>query len=183
MIWHRMKALRVSFQNNILACKDDAKTILEIEDCLKVYISLLDCLNSTGFYMKISLLRDLIYTLLYVLMLTVGTATKKSRSEGINYNMVFESVYQIVTFIFPCVMMELSRVEMEKIKLTIIEAYKVDSGQLSIKAEDAIRILDIRPFEYVISRLISIDIKLPIKFLSLITTYVFVTVQFTHVFG
>ncbi|CAH4034796.1 unnamed protein product [Pieris brassicae] len=121
------------------------------------------------------------FAFIYILIATVGIVYTPVRE--ISLYMAAETLYHIIIFLYPCVLIELTRNEVDKIKLLLTEIYTLSSDEkILTKTEDALMLLEVRPFQIVVFRLISINIHLPLHFLAVITSYVIVTVQFTHAF-
>ncbi|CAF4841307.1 unnamed protein product [Pieris macdunnoughi] len=183
-IWIYMRTLRMTFQDKSFKGKKLVSN-LQTDDIQRVifgYFGILDSLNSMGLTFKILIFWNFSYAFIYVLITTVGVVYNSTRE--VNSYMVAEALYHIIIFFYPCILIELTRSEVDKIKLLLTEIYTLSSDdKILTKTEDALMLLEVRPFKLDVFRLISINISLPLHFLALITSYVIVTVQFTHVFG
>ncbi|XP_047508644.1 uncharacterized protein LOC125052040 [Pieris napi] len=177
-----VKKLRMSFDQ--LVNKSNA-TILEpnqkvLLDVVTKYTKLLKNINSVGVPLKITVLRDCLFTFFYVIYASFGIVYSPENAINI---VIKVSIYMLTLFL-PCVFMELAKIEVDKIRLIYVEISAHSSDEeIRRKAEDALMLLEIVPFEFTVWRFISVNISLPFQFFALLTTYVIVTMQFLHVFG
>ncbi|CAK1552915.1 unnamed protein product [Leptosia nina] len=157
--WRSIRRLREAFHRELVKSRSDSVCHVEVADIKKylgAYNSLLENLNSTGSSFKISL----------------------------NIASLLEFVYHLAVFVYPSVMVELAKSEVQKIKYLVNEIRARHSDpRVSAKADDALQFLSLRPFEFVVWRFMSVNIQLPLNFVVLIVSYVIVTIQFTHIYG
>nr|QYF65473.1 gustatory receptor 16 [Pieris rapae] len=179
-----VKTLRISFDQ--LVHKSNA-TILEpnqkvLLDVVTTYTKLLKNINSVGVPLKITVLRDFVLTFFYVIYASMGIVYTP---ENTVQNLIVVKVsVNILTLFLPCVFMELTKIEVDKIRLIYVEISAHSSDEeIRRKADDALMLLQTVPFEFTVWRFISVNSSLPFQFFALLTTYVIVTMQFMHVFG
>ncbi|XP_045528033.1 uncharacterized protein LOC123716364 [Pieris brassicae] len=179
-----VKTLRISFdqlvnKSNAIILEPNQKVLLDV---VTTYTNLLNNINSVGGPLKITILRDFFFTFFYVIYSSIGIVY--GPENAINKLVVVKVSVYILTLFLPCVFMELAKIEVDKIRLIYVEisAHSSDK-EIRRKAEDALVLLEIVPFEFTVWRFISVNISLPFQFVALLTTYVIVTMQFMHVFG
>ncbi|CAF4841299.1 unnamed protein product [Pieris macdunnoughi] len=179
-----VKKLRISFDQ--LVNKSNA-TILEpnqivLLDVVTKYTKLLKNINSVGVPLKITILRDCFFTFFCVIYASFGIVY--APENAINKVIIVIVAVYMSTLFLPCVFMELAKIEVDKIRLIYVEISAHSSDEeIRRKAQDALMLLEIVPFEFTVWRFISVNVSLPFQFFALLTTYVIVTMQFMHVFG
>ncbi|CAF4841292.1 unnamed protein product [Pieris macdunnoughi] len=128
------------------------------------------------------MLKDCIFIFYYVILVAVGLVFAPDYS--VHPHLAAETIFHFVKFVLPCVLMELTKSEVEKIRIIFVEITALSSdSKISAIAEDALKFLEKVPFEFTLWRFASVNIRLPLQFLGLMTTYVIVSIQFMHVFG
>ncbi|XP_022114013.2 uncharacterized protein LOC110992480 [Pieris rapae] len=183
-IWIYMRTLRKTFQDTTFKRKKLVSNLQtdDIERVIFGYIGTLESLNSMGLTFKILIFWNVSFAFIFTLIATVAIIYTPVRE--LSLFMTAEALYHIIIFLYPCVLIELTRSEVDKMKLLLTEIYTLSSDdKILTKAEDALLLLEVRPFQLVVFRLISMNIHLPLHFLAVMTSYVIVTVQFTHAFG
>ncbi|CAK1545719.1 unnamed protein product [Leptosia nina] len=155
--WHTMKKLRIVFEERLYKTTSMARIERkDIEDTLLIYADLLDALNSIGFIMKSLVLS----------------------------RMLVDDFYYMAIFIFPCIIMELVKSEVDKIRIMLTDIYTESSDEGVVrKAEDSLKFLDLCPYEFVVWHLIPVNIKLPLNVLAVLTSYMIITLQLAYLSG
>ncbi|CAK1545718.1 unnamed protein product [Leptosia nina] len=182
--WHSMKKLQIVFEEKILETNRTmaSNKRKDIEDILLVYADLHDTLNSFGLVMESLVVWNSVFPLLYILSTVVAAITTDSHLAL--SRLVVDNVLHMAIFIFPCIMMEMIKSEVDKIRVMLTEIYteSADEGVVR-KAEDGLKFLELCPYEFVVLRFIPVNIKLPLKILAVLTSYMIITLQLAYLSG
>nr|XP_026488960.1 uncharacterized protein LOC113395562 [Vanessa tameamea] len=186
ILWIRMRLLRRTMDSFSSVSDSDneeqeAMLTTTLTDYLIAYKNILDNNKTIGHATKLLMVFNLPFCFSVLLFFTDLISRNILELQG-NISITLEFLINIFLTLLPALFGELANAEAEKIKDHLTKQHRVcNIDALRKKILDAMKFLEIRPMNFTVWRVFTVDLSLPLSIVSVFITYTIVLLQFNQV--